>query len=254
MNCTGEPQLLESVACGSNRAIVRAIALLLRAHDYACALNRDSWEFAVEIQVLRAAGVTRSDLRWLRCKDLLEHAVEITTRDDHRRLYQPSFNLAFTKRSCFILTSTGVRLARTLQGQRESARPESEPKSSNPDEPSSQNGQKVRLVPVWERDRQILHLDGVVVKQFKTPAPNQETILSAFEEEGWPDRIDDPIPPQLSQDAKARLHDAINALNRNQKHRLIHFMGDGSGQGIRWELVKRSVPVLEESPQRTNER
>jgi hypothetical protein len=34
-----------------------------------------------------------------------------------------------------------------------------------------------------------------VVKEFKLPAPNQETILTAFQEEGWPPRIDDPLPP-----------------------------------------------------------
>jgi hypothetical protein len=33
------------------------------------------------------------------------------------------------------------------------------------------------------------------------------------------------------------LHDTITTLNRHQKHRLIRFLGDGSGQGVRWEML-----------------
>jgi hypothetical protein len=90
-------------------------------------------------------------------------------------------------------------------------------------------------VPTWDRDRQELRWGDKIVKQFKVPSPNQETILAAFAEEQWPPRIDDPLTPQLEQDPKRRLHDTINTLNRNQKNPLIRFFGDGSGQGVRWE-------------------
>ena len=90
-------------------------------------------------------------------------------------------------------------------------------------------------VPVWDCDRQELRWGGTLIKQFKVPSPNQETILAAFEEEHWPPRIDDPLPPQMDQEPKRRLHDTINTLNRNQKNALIRFLGDGSGQGVRWE-------------------
>lgn len=79
-----------------------------------------------------------------------------------------------------------------------------------------------------------------IVKQFKLPAVNQESILVAFEEEGWRQRIDDPIHPNGEQDSKQRLHDTITALNRNQKRRLIRFLGDGTGTGVRWELIRQS--------------
>jgi hypothetical protein len=91
--------------------------------------------------------------------------------------------------------------------------------------------------PRWDYQRQELRLGDAIVKQFKVPAANQERILAAFEEEGWPVRIDDPLPPNAEQNPKRRLHDTINSLNRNQKQHLIRFTGDGSGQGIRWELV-----------------
>jgi hypothetical protein len=80
-------------------------------------------------------------------------------------------------------------------------------------------------------------LGYVVVKQYKVPAANQERVLAAFEEEGWPVHVDDPLPPSGELDPKRRLHDTINSLNRNQKSGLIRFLGDGSGEGIRWELV-----------------
>ena len=81
-------------------------------------------------------------------------------------------------------------------------------------------------------------MNGELVKRFKWPAANQEAVLSAFQEEGWPVRIDDPLPPQPEQDSKRRLGDTIKCLNRKQKSQLIHFRGDGTGQGVVWELVE----------------
>ncbi len=80
-------------------------------------------------------------------------------------------------------------------------------------------------------------MDNCIVKQFNVPSPNQEAILAAFEEEGWPSAIDDPLPPQPEQDPKHRLRNTIQKLNANQKHPLLHFRGDGSGQRILWELM-----------------
>jgi hypothetical protein len=61
--------------------------------------------------------------------------------------------------------------------------------------------------------------------------------LSAFEEDRWPPVIDDPLPPKPEQDTKRRLHDTIKALNRNQHRDAIRFHGNGTGEGIRWELT-----------------
>ena len=88
---------------------------------------------------------------------------------------------------------------------------------------------------MWDRNRRVLRMDGCVVKQFKVPSPSQETVLAAFEEEGWPPAIDDPLPPQPEQDPKCRLRRTIQKLNANQKHPLLRFRGDGSGQRILWE-------------------
>jgi len=99
------------------------------------------------------------------------------------------------------------------------------------------NGKPDRPVPVWDQHRRALSVGDVLVKQFKVPAPNQIVVLSVFQEESWPIRIDDPLPPCGECDSKRRLHDTINALNRSQKVSLIRFCGDGSGEGVRWELL-----------------
>jgi hypothetical protein len=83
-----------------------------------------------------------------------------------------------------------------------------------------------------------LRFRGKLVKQYSRPSPNQELILAAFQEEGWPPRVDDPLPPCDDQEPRQRLRDAIKNLNRGQHHGIIRFFGDGTGRGIRWCEVR----------------
>jgi hypothetical protein len=91
-------------------------------------------------------------------------------------------------------------------------------------------------MPRWDSLRRELKVDGQIVKRFRLPAANQESVLAAFEEEGWPPRIYDPLPPRDAQCPKRRLHETIKALNRSRLARIIRFCGDGTGEGILWEL------------------
>lgn len=93
------------------------------------------------------------------------------------------------------------------------------------------------LRPNWDAKRRELRVNETVVKRFRQPAQNQELILAVFEEDGWPERIDDPLPPDPVRDAKERLHDVIKKLNRAQDVPLIRFRGDGTGTGVLWELL-----------------
>ena len=99
-------------------------------------------------------------------------------------------------------------------------------------------------LPQWDQQCRVLRVGQCVVKQFRRPSPNQDMVLSAFQEEGWPHRIDDPLPPQGEQGPKCRLHDTIKWLNRHQEHRLIRFLGDGTGEGVCWELISDAAPAL----------
>ncbi|MEN6451371.1 MAG: hypothetical protein ABFC96_12840 [Thermoguttaceae bacterium] len=95
----------------------------------------------------------------------------------------------------------------------------------------------VPQVPRWDSQRRELVVDGQIVKRFRVPAPNQEAVLAAFEEEGWPSRIFDPLIPQGDVSPKRRLHETIKALNSHRLFRAVRFRGDGTGQGVLWEWV-----------------
>ncbi|HVU88287.1 MAG TPA: hypothetical protein VHD36_13285 [Pirellulales bacterium] len=208
-----------------------ALSLLLRAYDYASELNQDVWSFAVEMPVLSSAHLTTSDLRWLACKGYVDHASEITKAEDHERHFRHNGAARFSSDTCVVLTQSGAALAREVCGESR-VLTATEPRVAICRVPASED---LSGLPKWDRDRRQLRFDGQVVKEFKLPSPNQEAVLMALEEEGWPARIDDPLSPSPNLDPRRRLHDTIKALNRNQKRTLLRFMGDGSGEGIRWE-------------------
>src|SRR5919197_716602 len=87
------------------------LAILLEAIETAKELQLDAWDFAVEIQNLRSAGLSSSSLRWLLCKGYVEHAIETTQPEATQRTFQPAGNLMLCQASCFVLTPAGVALA-----------------------------------------------------------------------------------------------------------------------------------------------
>jgi hypothetical protein len=193
-----------------------ALGLLLQAHRYAEQVGCTAWDFAVEIHLLARAGSNHNDLRWLVCKNYLCHATEVTAPHSDRRCFRGDGPLRFGDATCFVLTEQGVAFANAVCG---AAAAETAP---------------ARPVPRWDPDRQELSFDGALVKQFRSPAPNQFLVLTALQEEDWPPRIDDPLPPLPSVEPKRRLHDTIQALNRHQHAPRIQFMGDGRGVGVLW--------------------
>jgi hypothetical protein len=202
---------------------------LTRAYQYARNLQCDPWQFAVAIGRLGRAGLTASDLRWLAVKRYVDHARELTRTGDAARRFQPERNLAFGRRSRFVLTDAGlafvtryfspatvVRLAEwTAAAEAAILQPPS--------------------VPHYDRQRRTLLLGKQPVKRFRGRASCQEAV-TAFQEEGWPDRIHDPLPAVPDYPPKQRLRETVRALNANQQQALIRFHGDGTGEGIYWEL------------------
>jgi len=77
-----------------------------------------------------------------------------------------------------------------------------------------------------------LRVCGVLVKRFRVPAESQELVFASFEEQGWPEWIDDPLPGEAGRDRHKHLHETITNLNRKQRHPLIRFKGDGTGTRI----------------------
>lgn len=91
--------------------------------------------------------------------------------------------------------------------------------------------------PHWNSAHRELKLDDQVVKRFRVPAANQETILAVFEEEGWPESIDDPLPLAPGIDPVHRLQATIKRLNRNQAFHALKFHGNGGGRVVYWERL-----------------
>jgi len=208
-----------------------ALQRLLQAHECAAELALDAWEFALEIVDLRAAGVGHSELRWLVAKGYLEHAYEGNGHDRSQRQFRPTPTLRIGTQSCFVLTATGLALARRVPGLLNA-------RTGTSEEPGL-------AIPHYDADLKELRLRGELVKRFKVPAGNQELLLVAFEEQGWPAYIDDPLPPAAI-DAKRRLHDTIKRLNGRHERSRLRFVGSGDGRGVRWErcppIAHRSSP------------
>lgn len=221
---------------------------LLTGIQYAEQSKCDRWDFAVEIDQLTSRGLVPNDFRWLVRNGLVEHRREVTMESDNGRLFQATGDLTFPDRTCFVLSDEGIRLARRVLGTNRPCSKFHETDDALAEPPEDQriglthdgaDGGQDHL-PHWDSQRRVLGVNGSVVKLFKWVAVNQQTVLCAFEEEGWPPRIDDPLPPHPDQDAKRRLSDTIKCLNRKQCHPLIHFRGDGTGEGVVWEYVEQS--------------
>jgi hypothetical protein len=192
-----------------------SLALLLEAHENSTRLGKDETEFAVELSCLLAAGATPGALRWLLCHGFVEQLVETTTLAARTRSFRPVRNLALGPRSCFVLTADGARL-----GFEKTVVPRNDK-------------------PIWDRGRSELRFGPVVVKRFTQPASSQEAILSAFEEEGWPEQIDDPLCPSPDQDAASRLRSAVNNLNRGRRPSPLRFGVCGRGTAVFWRTTQQ---------------
>ena len=207
--------------------IHRAALMLALAYDRARDVDCDPWQFAVAMQELIAIGVTVSDLRWLVVKGYAEHAHETTRTSDSTRKFKPSRNLAFRDSTRFVISEAGLLFL------------DSESRQTKLTLCSDANDQRAAFIilPHWDYDARVLSFDGQVVKEYRVPSPNQEVVLAAFQEEGWPNFIDDPLSPKGDLHPKQRLRDTIRYLNSHHKNKLIRFRGDGTGERIVWESI-----------------
>ena len=222
-----------------NPRLTVGLRLLLDAADYARDAGKPPEHFAVELADLMAAGVLHIDVQWLLAKGHLKQISEESRgpASDGAAKTDPLAHLP--ARSRFVLTSSGIQLARQLgDGEPIVAEPVSSRKGRTlrVDPPASR-----RQTPRWNPATRQLSLGDKLVKQFLVPAANQEIILNAFQELGWPECIDNPLADGDETTAKRRLHNAITRLNHQQIHPLIRFHGNGNGTGVRWERWHRKV-------------
>lgn len=209
--------------------IVAALVQLAEAQRYAA--GRNAWDFALEIGSLHLSA---NDLRWLIYSGLVEHGWEVTRAGAKTRSFRPDMGITLSQRSCLVATATGLSLARACSVAAAGKRP------NRPTFVATSDGHVSKSSgPHWDAARRELRLDGVLVKRFRQPAANQERILSAFQEAGWPPSIEDPLPPDPDQTPERRLNHAIRKLNGCQRNHLIRFEGNGTGGRVVWMRIAR---------------
>ncbi|HYW71408.1 MAG TPA: hypothetical protein VE961_10250 [Pyrinomonadaceae bacterium] len=214
------------------------LAVLWRA--YLCAQDTGValWNLSLPTKRLHEAGMTRTDFQWLVDRGFAEYGEETTT--GLRRAAQ-SNGARLSNHIRLVLTAGGAALAEQVFSKTNDASPAALDLTTEasvfPEKQSVAADTKLPdLKPRWDVIRRELSFAGSIIKRFRVPARNQETILSVFEEEGWVEHIHDPLPVTINIDAPTRLHDAINRLNRCQINPLVRFHGDGKGTGVFWEL------------------
>ena len=257
--------------------LIAGLSLLLRALDYAADVGGEAWDFAIEISDLRETGMTTSDFRWLVGKGFVEHGEETSSYGAPHRCFRRGEGLTFLPTSALVLTSLGAAEVRKLlvaelpspacctQQDGRGAGGESSLDIHLPSLPNDEESAAARLLrlppcpflvpasvihippaprpiptdlkPVWEARSRELRVGEWLVKRFRVPAGNQELVLSAFEEEGWPAYIDDPLPMKAEIVPKQRLRNVIARLNGRQLVRLLRFHGNGNGEGVGWQLL-----------------
>jgi hypothetical protein len=87
--------------------------------------------------------------------------------------------------------------------------------------------------PHWDAARSKLTYKGQVIKRFKQPAKNQESVFAAFEEARWVTRIGDPVSPKGLPDPR-QLSATVRQLNKNRKADVMWFEMGGDGKSVIW--------------------
>lgn len=90
------------------------------------------------------------------------------------------------------------------------------------------------IKPVWDGYHGRLFWGKEIIRKVHDPlsATNIVAVLDAFQEQGWPERIVDPLPGGRN---PLRLQETIKTLNGKLIQKRIVFFGPGTGQHICWK-------------------
>lgn len=220
-------EVLSTIPRSRQESVRNAMDELHNAFDYANLTGREVWDFAISLSRLERIGLVENDVRLLLYLGVLKHNEEVSSSPNSRQFRRADPKLMFAKNSCFVLS--------------ESARALTTPSISETSIEANKQGKigpkAAFRKPCWDAEHRELTFDFRVVKRFKWVAVNQEAVLSAFQEEAWPVRIFDPLPPSPEIDSKRRLHDTIKCLNQRHQFDRIRFHGDGTGEGVTWQAL-----------------
>src|SRR6185295_1395039 len=191
----------KSISSLIDESLRAGLAVLWRAYICAQDTGANVWDFALRTSRLYEAGMTNSDLRWMVAKGFAEHGQETSGYDDPHRSFRRSNGYFFNNHTCLILTPSGAALAEhvfretarspqaTLATLAAVASETATLSNARPAVYETHTQGAAALKPRWDATRRELSMAGLLVKRFRVPARNQETILSVFEEEGWAEHI-----------------------------------------------------------------
>ena len=227
-NAAISSQRLDSFVESKLSQFSKFLRVLAESAEYAEDLQSSPWELAVVLSEAERLGARQHDLRWLIMRGWIEHypTDEACPSSSPQNSHHCATRCDLRADSQFIITQSGLEAFHRCI---ESSVPRQSKSATLP------------MNPHWHSERHELTMSGRVVKRFRWPAANQETILSAFHEEHWPPKIDDPLPQVRTLDPRRRLSDTIKCLNRNQCERLIRFRGDGTGEGVLWDALSTAA-------------
>lgn len=86
--------------------------------------------------------------------------------------------------------------------------------------------------PRWDPETGQLQYSGNLARKVKRQAKNLRAVLNAFEELGWPSRMDDPLGGGKN---PTRVNDTVKTLNTGLS--MLRFRADGRGEGYSWEII-----------------
>lgn len=214
--------------------LVPGLLLLRQAHSHAIQFHCHASATAIEQSTLRLAGVGPEYLQWMVSQGFLQETTypadscdgtTIAIRSESKRLR--------VSKTCWYLSEAGFAWIADFLLQI-SFLLDVVPSDFNRDR--AQETHHV-MRPHWDARQRRLWMNGVIVREFHRPAPNQEAILAAFEGQVWPHCILDPLPPTWGKNVKKHLNETIDNLNASLTVRLIQFRGDGTGRGVCWTEV-----------------
>ncbi|MCA9054457.1 MAG: hypothetical protein KDA75_11510 [Planctomycetaceae bacterium] len=228
------------------RSLTKGLVLLAQGYRYARDTNVDPWQFAVELENLLGCGVTINDLRWLMTKGFVSHQLEVTPSGAAYRQFQPLSMTHWPQATSLVLTPNGyLHITAALEGRELNGGPKSaySPQLQvvpTADEPATHAPDRtVTATPEWDPTLRELRFRGELIKRYRVPAPNQELVLNAFQDDGWPEWIEDPNPPVQGVDPIQRLLATVKSLNRNQLSNVLTFHCQTNAGIVSWSTPHR---------------
>jgi hypothetical protein len=230
MDNTPTPSPVPGCAPLTHLSVQKALGVLLEGYECARDLQVPLWEFSTEPRVLLACGCSPHVLHWLVRKGYAEERVPAVAGKRAPRC--PGTNeRRSAEEARLVLTELGAAVAR--QGC-------VRPPLVHPGNPDGRAPEGQPETPRWDEGTGELRFRDRLVKRFRNSASNQRSILDAFQTQGWPERLADPLPGGCGArgNLKQRLHDAIKNLNRGHHARCLHFYGAGSGRTVGWRSLE----------------